>query len=274
MLALLSAVSCKMVSSLIHEGDVVAKVGSHKLYASELARFIPSGISSGDSTKLALQYINTWASDILFMDAAEKALSKEDLDVSGELEDYKRSLLKYRYEQQYVNQNLDTTVTSEQIKDYYEKHPDMFRLDVPIVKARFLRISKSSHSLAEMKKMMAYSEEEASYGDSLIYSPAISYLDFGKKWISAVYIAGECGTDVTSMLSGLKKGYFEKEDGNGNINIAYVLDIKNIGEAGPVDYYRNQIKDILLSARKQALISGLEQDLLDKAHSDGDIAIY
>ena len=273
-LFVLSVVSCRAISSFINEDDVVAKVGRHKLYASELARFIPSGISSGDSTRLALQYINTWASDILFIDAAEKALSKEDLNVSDELADYKRSLLKYRYEQQYINQKLDTVVTPEQIKEYYDTHPDMFKLNIPIVKARFLRISKSSQYVEEMKKMMAYSEEESGYGDSLVYSPAISYLDFSTKWVSSVIVARECGTEASSMISGLHNGYYEKEDGNGNINIAYILDVRKIGEQGPIEYYNNQIKDILLSVRKRVLITGLEQDLLNKARSDGDIVIY
>ena len=98
--------SCRMISSFVQDNEVVAKVGKHKLYASELSRFIPDGISAVDSTKLALSYINTWTTDLIFMDTAEKELSKQARDVSDELEDYKRSLLKYRYEQQYVNQLL------------------------------------------------------------------------------------------------------------------------------------------------------------------------
>ena len=68
MIVLLAMTSCETVTSFVRElryGQVVAKVGSHRLYASELASYIPDSASPEDSTRLALQYINTWASDQL-----------------------------------------------------------------------------------------------------------------------------------------------------------------------------------------------------------------
>ena len=53
---------------------------------------------------------------MLFMDMAETELSKGEKDVSREIESYRRSLLKYRYEQKYVNQRLDTAVTEADIE--------------------------------------------------------------------------------------------------------------------------------------------------------------
>ena len=71
-------------------------------------------------------------------EVAEKELSKSEKNVDKELEDYRRSLLKYRYEQKYVNQRLDTAVTDAQIEKYYEAHIETFKLSLPIAKARFL----------------------------------------------------------------------------------------------------------------------------------------
>jgi len=39
--------SCKAISSLIHDGEVVARLGDHKLYRSELDDMIPKGTSPG-----------------------------------------------------------------------------------------------------------------------------------------------------------------------------------------------------------------------------------
>ena len=120
-LSLLSAFcfsSCKLVNSILHDEEVVAKVGNSMLYKSEVTRLIPQGISGDDSLRLAMQYINSWASDMVYLDVAEKQLSKEQKDVSKELEAYRRSLLKYRYEQLYVNERLDTAVTTDEIEEY------------------------------------------------------------------------------------------------------------------------------------------------------------
>ena len=58
--------SCHAISSLVHDDQVVAKVGSNKLYRSELERFIPNMIPAEDSARLSEQYINTWAMDLLY----------------------------------------------------------------------------------------------------------------------------------------------------------------------------------------------------------------
>ena len=144
--------SCKAISSLIHDGEVVARLGDHKLYRSELDDMIPKGTSPEDSVKLAGIYINSWARDKAFVDIAQQRLSKGEKDVSKELEAYRQSLLRYRYEQRYINERLDTTVSRKQIEEYYDSHQESFKLERPIMKARFLNISKDSPNLAFSKK--------------------------------------------------------------------------------------------------------------------------
>lgn len=275
--ALLGAavLSCDRIQSIIHDGEVVARVGKHKLYSSELNAYIPNGISAEDSTKLALQYINTWASDLLFLDVAESELSKEEKDVSVELEDYRRSLLKYRYEQNFVNQRLDTAITAAQIERYYDSHKDNFQLTVPIVKARFLNISSDSPSLSVLKaKMSSEDPEDLAEADSIAYSAAMRYTDYGGGWVDAVTLSREFGKDYGQLLSSKKKGFIEEDDGKGNLSIAYVAQMIGEGETGPVEYFESRIRDIILSTRKQALLTGLERDLLDKAKRQENFEIY
>ena len=126
--ALAALAGCNLVNDLVHDDQVVAKACGEKLYLSVLSQYIPDGLTPEDSTRLALQYINSWASDILFKHTAEAQLSKEDKDVSKELEDYRKSLLKYRYQQKYIAEHLDSLVTPEEISGYYEANPDKFRL--------------------------------------------------------------------------------------------------------------------------------------------------
>ena len=267
--------SCKTITSVVHEGKVVARVGSHKLYESELSAYIPDSASPDDSTRLALQYINTWATDVVFNDVAEKELSKSEKDVAKELEDYRRSLIKYRYEQKYINQRLDTAITSAQIEKYYDEHLDNFRLRLPIAKARFMCISADSPNLGIIKKKMASDKpQDQIEADSLAFSSALRYTDFGGRWVDLVKLSNEFGTDYGTVLSSMKGGMVEMSDGNGNLSIAYISHMIRAGETGPVDFYRERIKDIILSNRKQALLSGLERDLLENARNHDDFVIY
>ena len=87
--------SCRAISRFLNNDDIVAEVDGVMLFKSDLDAIIPSGMAAEDSTRLAVQYINTWASDLVFQKIAEQQLSKAEKDVTKELEDYRKSLLKY-----------------------------------------------------------------------------------------------------------------------------------------------------------------------------------
>ena len=277
-IVLLAMTSCETVTSFVRElryGQVVAKVGSHRLYAFELASYIPDSASPEDSTRLALQYINTWASDQLFTDVAERELSKSEKNVDSELEDYRHSLLKYRYEQKYVNQRLDTAVTKAQIEKYYDDHAENFKLSLPIAKAVYMNISADSPNLEIIKKKMRSDKPEARIeADSIAFSSAFRYTDFGDRWVDLVKLSREVGTDYGTLLSQVRDGYAELPDGNGNLNIVYFFSLMRAGQTGPVEYFEEQIRDIILSTRKQALLSRLERDLIENARNQENFVIY
>ena len=109
--------SCRAISSFLTNDEIVAQVGMEKLYRSDIDEVVPKGLSPEDSVRLASRYINSWASEHVYLKVAQEQLSKSEMDVSKELEDYRRSLLKYRYEQLYVNERLDTTVTQDDIEE-------------------------------------------------------------------------------------------------------------------------------------------------------------
>lgn len=265
-----------MVSGIMHDGQVVARVGKHNLYASELSAFIPGGISAEDSTRMAGQYITSWASDMLLLDVAESELSKDEKNVSGELEDYRRSLLRYRYEQKFVNQRLDTTITTAQVEQYYDSHQDNFVLRSPIVKARFLRITPESPSVAAIRRKMASKDaQELVEAEELAFKSAQRFSIFDDKWISAATVAKEFGvTDVNSFLQSARGGYIEKTMDSGELCIAYIAQSIYPPQVGPVEYFEDVIRDVILSNRKKALLNSLEQDLLEKARRDENMVIY
>ena len=267
--------SCRAISSLLHDDEVVAEAEGVKLYKAELDALIPKGISPQDSSALAIQYINAWASDLVYLKIAEEQLSKAEKDVSRELEDYRKSLLKYRYEQLYVNERLDTTVTDEMVDEYYEAHPDKFVLQRPILRARFLNIASDSPALKQLRKMMKSSDpNDLVEADSIAYSSALKFMTWNNDWIDAASLAGEFGTDYKSMLNTMSGGWIEYKDTTGFVKLAYVPEMIGSGRLAPVDYSAQMIKDMIISARKQALISGLERDLLNDARENGNFTIY
>jgi hypothetical protein len=161
LLVLAAAVSCEEFGRLrssvgeFFGDEAVARVGKEKLYRSTLEGYIPDGIAPEDSAAMASQFIKSWATDRLFLEVAEAELSKSEMDVSKELEEYRISLLKYRFEQHYINERLDTSITPAEIRHYYEENPDKFILDAPLFKVRYMLIPKGSAAKEKIKKKMS-----------------------------------------------------------------------------------------------------------------------
>ena len=267
--------SCRAISSFLKGGEVVAEVGSEKLYRSDLDAVIPMGVSPEDSSYLAMQYIHTWATELVYLRIAEEQLSKSEKDVTKELEDYRKSLLKYRYEQLYVNERLDTAVSDDLVEEYYNAHQEKFVLGRPLIKARFLSISDDSPAKEQIRKRMSSTEvEDLIEADSLAYSSAFKFTTWSDEWVDVAVLAREFPMDYETMLGQVRNKWIEKVDTTGVARLAYIQDIMKKGEVAPIEYSTPAIKDIIISSRKQALISTLEQDLLNDARENGQFVIH
>ena len=281
LIALAAVSACQMVHRVSDSaaelfGDaVVARVGEHRLMRSELAAYIPAGVSSEDSLALAQSYIKSWAEELIFLDMAEKHLSAEEKDVTKDLEDYRRTLLKYRYEERYINDRLDTLISDEEVRNYYRAHMDKFLVERPLLKVRYMIIPADSRSIKTIKELMSSDDAmDAIAADSLAFTAALRYVDSSDAWMDAILLARDLGTDEVSMMSALRNRTIEFKGDDGLLRVAYVVDMVQKGSPAPLDYCEERIKDILLSARKHELVGGLERDLLNDALAKGKFVIY
>ena len=266
---------CQAIQSFIHDDKVVARVGKHKLYESEVNAYIPSGVSIADSTNFALQYINTWATDIIVSDMAQSQLSKTERDITAELEAYKRELLRFRYEQRFIGDRLDTLVTEDQMLDFYEKHKNLFTLDRPILKVRFVDILKNMDKKDQIIRLMSSNKpKDMDEVEGLANKYAIKYFDKSYEWMDAAVLAREFGTDYGQMLAKMNQSYIRMESEDAaDIKVAYVREIRRSGVA-PFDFCTDRIREYILSGRKHDLLVALEQSLLKGASDDGQFVIY
>ena len=256
-------------------GEVVARAGNHKLHRTELENYIPAGVSPEDSANLAASYIAAWAQDLLLVDMAEEQLSSAEKDVSKELEQYRCALLKYRYEQLYINQRLDTLVTDQEIEAYYKDNLRKFTLERPVIKARLLIIPADSRQLKKIRTFMSSADDtEVTEAEQLAYTSAIKYLDMSDTWMDAITLGQELGVEYKAVLSAIKNDFAEIKDDQGNLHIAFIADMVAEGKTAPLDYCRDRIKDLILSARRHNLQVALEESLLEDARKNNKFVIY
>lgn len=275
MALLLVMSSCARFSSLIHDDQVIAKLGDDKLFKSDLEFVMPEYLSPEDSTEFAAKYIRSWAMERLYTKVAESELSSKEKDVTSELEDYRRSLLKFRYEQRYVSERLDTLVTDSQAKAYYDAHQDMFVLERPILKFRYVDILRNVPQAAQIVRLMkSDSYEDNDKAKVLSDTLAIKYIDRTDEWVDAMVLAKEFGMGYGEMLQ-MADGRTITLDSEDRLDVktAWVCDIRRSGVA-PIEFCRERIRETVVSVRKHELLNGLEQDLLNDALDRKHFVIY
>jgi hypothetical protein len=110
--------------------------------------------------------------------------------------------------------------------------------------------------------------------DSLAFSAAMKFSTWNNDWIDVTVLSREFGMPYESMMASMKDGWIRQDDTLGVTNLAYVPKVMRKGEVAPVGYCAPQIRDIIISTRKQNLISALEQDLLNDARENGQFVIF
>ena len=110
-----------------HEQHIIASVYDKDLFISDVIAEMPTDIL--DSTGFFQQYINNWVRKEIMLYHAEINLDSDFKNYNKQIEDYRNSLLIYAYQQQLLKQNFDTTISSKDISEYYQKYQDEFKLN-------------------------------------------------------------------------------------------------------------------------------------------------
>ena len=259
--------------SKARKGDkIVAKVGDKFLYFSEMSDIFLKGCSKEDSMALAKLYIDNWVKTRLLLKKAELNLPKEQLDISEEIETYRTSLLIYKYEDQLLQEKLDTVVLDSEIKSYYEANITNFSLDEHAVKAVYVRLSANAPELWNVRRWIM-SDREKDVQDLTDYCQrqAALFDFFDDEWVQWANIELPQKEAATRQLSNFER--IEQNDGE-FIYLIRIKDKRAPGDTAPLVFVKNKVKSIIINKRKLKFISELEQNIYNDALSKNQFEIY
>ncbi|MDR1342554.1 MAG: hypothetical protein LBK18_04760 [Prevotellaceae bacterium] len=254
--------------------DLLATVENKKLYMADMKDRFPPNITKTDSLAILHSYVDMWVKQALLLHLAEENLSSKQKDVSSLLEDYRASLLVYRYEQEYV-ERVDTAVSESECESFYNKNRQHFILSKPIARVLFIKLRKNSPYLERIKKIYTSSKpEDATTLEDLCLQAALKFDHYGDRWLTLDELAKELPArkggyeDVAA-----KKRVIEVEDGA----YAYLVSIRDFKERdaiAPIEHEYGNIKAMILNRRKDSMIQSLEQRVLQEAKQKSAVKIY
>lgn len=253
----------------------VAKVKDKILYLSSIKEIVPNETNKEDSTLIAENYIHQWIKRQLIISRAELNLTESDKDVSKMVEDYRSSLIIHKYQQQLIEQKIDTLVSQFDIDNYYKDYSANFTLNRNIIKALYIKVPIPVPNLKDIQKLYK-SEKEEDWEDleDYCFQNATKFDNFSDRWIYAQELLNKLPGKINNEEKFLKtRKHYEISDSTHHYFVKIQkFELKN--NLAPLPFVKEDIKKILINKRKIQFIKNLEESIYKDAESKNKFKIY
>lgn len=270
LVAALMLYSCSYFSTEEIPDEAVARVENKFLYRSELQQLMSPNISVEDSTEIVTNYINKWIEEELLLSRANLNLGETQKNVEQQIEAYRKSLLIYAYEQQVVEQLLDTVVKAEDIEAYYAQHQSDFELKDYIVKVLYVKLSPNAPKIKKVKEWIL-SNQEKDRNNMLDYCRQFAdnfYLN-DATWLYFDDLLKEVPLEVYNIDDFLRSKKMVEFNDENYVYMLRIVDFRLKNSISPMVLEKENIRNIILNQRKIKLVSEMIKDIYQDASGKG-----
>jgi hypothetical protein len=253
----------------------VARAHDQFLYLSDLEGLVPPEISKSDSANLVQRYINSWINKQLVIYEASDKLVMDEAEIERKVLDYRYALLIHEYQKLYINDNLNPSVTEEEIETYYRDNRDNFELRHHIIKCRFVKIPLEAPKLSIFRRLFqSMDEKQLEELRSYCYQYATTF-HLDSSWINFDEVLENTPlVTIENKIQFLRNNrYYETRD-----DVYYyflkIMDYKISEEISPLEWVRDDIHKIIINKRKVKLAKELEEGIYSRASKNEDFEVF
>ncbi|WP_299001048.1 peptidyl-prolyl cis-trans isomerase [Flagellimonas sp. S174] len=274
LLALFS--SCDAIFNKKEEKEPLARVGDVYLYKEDVATLLDNTISEQDSAIFVSNYINNWASKQLLLSKSKINLPEEKLSEFDRLvDDYKSDLYTRAYVEALVFNAQDTSISRSQLRSYYEKEKENFKLSEKLVQLRFVEIPTQFLDKEGVKRRMDnWSSSDKEYLDSIaVQFNKIHFND--SVWVSVSRVTEEIPPlALLNENDYLKKSQFFELQDSLEVYLGKVTDVLEVNDVAPFEYILPEIRQLIINRRRLDYVKKLKTEIIDEAIKKKEFEIY
>jgi len=253
----------------------VVKVYDKYLYQDDIEALVPEGTTPQDSALKVKNYVDVWVRKQLMIKKAELYLTDEQKDVERQLEDYRASLLIYKYKEKFLAESFDTTVTPNEIKEYYQQHQDDFKLQRNAVMAFFVKIPLESADIQSLKMLLDFrSEKDSIRLMDFIRDRSLTYDNFGAEWVSFTEAASKMPENIDENDDRVKSRRTITQADDQFMYLLKIRDFKAAGVLEPFEMAQHRVENVVLKSKMQKRLNQLEDELYENAVGNGNLEYY
>lgn len=259
-----------------NQRKAVARVTNTLLYEDELKGIVPEKTTKDDSAARINAYVNSWVRKQLLMQEALKTISIDEAEVERKVLDYRYSLIGYEFQNYYIQQHLNDSVSDAEIDGYYKQHLDNFILKQNIIRGTYIKVAKDAPRTKRIKDLMfSTKEKEKNELKSYCLSFSAAYHIADSSWIEFDKLTVNSPmADIPNKIQFLKTyPYYETSDQN----FLYFLKVdgyKISDNVSPLEFVRLDVRNIILNKRKVELAKKLEDEVYENAAKRKDFEVF
>lgn len=267
-------ISCDFIEK--KPDQVLARLGDDFFYKSDLNIVLPTGLSKEDSIIFVKNHINNWAKrKILFNKALVNLGDKKQESLKQLIESYKNELFSYAYQEKIVKSSIDTFISENSIKDYYNKNKLNFKLNQEIVNARYLKINSENYNLKDViNRFRRFKKSDKIFLDSISLQFSSYYFN-DSLWINKEVFFNKL-PELNDRLKQniVKNKLFYRIQDSLELYLINIKDYKLKNDIAPFDFIKSTLKQVLLNKKKLEFISKFEKELIEDALQQNEFEFY
>jgi len=253
----------------------VARAHDQFLYRTDLEGLVPPEISKSDSINLVERYINSWINKQLVISEASDKLVLDEAEIERKVLDYRYALLIHEYQKLYINDNLETEISDQEINTYYRNNLDNFELRQHIIKCRFVKLPLEAPKLSIFRRLFQSNDEkQLEELRSYCYQYSTNF-HLDSTWVNFDEVLENTPmVTIENKVHFLRNNrYYETRDDVYHYFLK-ISDYKISEETSPLEWVRDDIQKIIINKRKVKLAKELEEGIYSRALKNEDFEIF
>lgn len=246
--------------------QLLVRVGDAALYEDALIDLLPENYNAGDS----IAAVDFWIREQLIARAADDELSRNERDFTEELEQYRRTLLRHRLEDNLLDaQASELEPDSASIAQFYRQNSDLFRLSHPLIQGRYVRVDARAPRQAQLGVLMRERTERRleELDEYCLQFAWVSHLN-DTVWRNPLDLLADVPESTRNAFSFSANTQTQIVRQDSLVHFLLVRAYKPTGETAPLSYAMEGIREMIRADRRNRFLQSYYEDLKLKAIED------
>jgi hypothetical protein len=171
--------------------------------------------------------------------------------------------------------NMDTTVTDEELQNYYIGNLSTFTLTVNIVKALFIKLPAEVPNLERIRQLYRSSDpDDIKALEELSYQYALRFEDYDDEWIPFNQLLMEVPFESDNQDQWLARNKAVELRDDKFVYFIAIRDFKGRNTVAPFEYISGQVKTIIINNRRNDFLQKLEDGIYNEAVRNNTLKVY